>query len=448
MYNPKIDAYCESIDSAFLDYMTKSCNVKNMCDRVSNGLNKIGEELPKVNGEPVKTFNVIMVDGKNDFCGIKVYPDTKTAGYVFRTMPDKTLVEFCKSWLVTIDTYTVEIDANCFNKQKLNFSNKELTAMLLHEIAHIVYGSTVPETIYNSYMIHRQELKYGKTSIVNRALQVFYTIPALLACGYHVLRTGLDGKKEEYIADKLFGVESYRPYLYSAIDKIIRAYGTSTYLNKKEFTKVIDNLIAQNNVNITELATRRRIIKDDLLYQSANTHSKTIRKAYIDILKTLGIGFADRYTNAIIATESLFEDIDNGKTNLNGILNTVKIVDTDTTAASVMEGAFQAKECCGCCCGRSPKMPTGYDIDMVAVTIDKIHSNLDRMAVLDELYSLQQKLDTYTEYTKTNNLYDSQKYKIDRYAKTINDYIDAVKSKDIPVTIYNEIVNYPNDYSH
>lgn len=445
MNNPKIEAYCDSIDNTFLDYMTKNCNSNELSTRLAVNLAKISSE---VQPQKPKSFKVILVNGKNDFCGIKVYPDINKLKLIYDKFDKVSLTEFCKSWIILVDDYIVEIDENCFDKHTLNFTNKELTAILLHELGHVAYSSTVPETIYNSYMVHREELKFGRASAVRIAQQFFYAIPTLIACGTHVIRSGIDGRKEEYIADRLFGISTYKPHLYSAIDKIIRAYGTSLYLSKNDYNKKIDNLIAQNNVNISELATRRRTIKDDILYQSANTHSKTLRKAYIDIMKHLGIGFADRYTNATVATESLFEDLDSGKCKLNGILNTIKFVDTDLAFTKVLENAFSSKanECC-CDCKYTPKMPTSYDIELVALDVDKIHSNIDRMSVLEELYKLSEKLNNYISYASNTGIYESNKYKIDKCKKSIDDLIEATKLKEVEVTRMLDFVDHPTDYS-
>ena len=197
-------------------------------------------------------------------------------------------------------------------------------------------------------------------------------------------------------------------------------------------------------MNIKELSTRRRLIKDELLYQSANTHSKTLRKVYIEIMTKLGIGFTDRYTNATIATEALLEDIDSGKIKLNGLLNTVRMIN----AGPAFECAFGSNKCEVCCCGKfNGKLPTPYDVESVALNIAKIHTNLDKLAVLDELYALQEKAESYSDYAKQNNLYDIYKFKIDECMSVIKKLIDDTQTKDVTVTKFNNLLEYPNDYS-
>ena len=136
------------MDNAFLDYMTKNCNSNELITRISSSLSKISAEL-----KMTKEFKVILINGKSDFCGIKVYPDIAKLKSLYANLDKTSLVEFCKDWLVVVDNYIVEIDENCFDKHRLNFTNKELTAMLLHELGHVAFSSTIPEVIYNSYMI-------------------------------------------------------------------------------------------------------------------------------------------------------------------------------------------------------------------------------------------------------------------------------------------------------
>ena len=82
---------------------------------------------------------------------------------------------------------------------------------------------------------------------------------------------------------------------------IIKAYGTTLFSSEHDERQKVDNMFKWCNVNIKEMTTRRRLIKDDIIHQSATTHSHSLRKAYINVMRRLGIGFANKYTNAEIA---------------------------------------------------------------------------------------------------------------------------------------------------
>ena len=84
---------------------------------------------------------------------------------------------------------------------------------------------------------------------------------------------------------------------------------------------------------------------------------------------------------------------------------------------------------------------------LLRLNVDKIHSNIDRLATLDELYKLKEKLDTFTSYVQSNGIYDTYKFKIDRCSNKLNELIDGTKSKEVSVTKFSEILKYPTDYS-
>lgn len=443
MTNPKIEAYCESIDNAFFDYMSKNSNDAELCKRLGIYLEKISDEL-----KFHKKFTVEIINGRDEFCGMKVYPDLSSLTKIYNKLDEKSSIKICKDWLVDIDKYVIEIDKNIFNTQIINFNNKELTAMLLHELGHVAFSSTIPEIIYNSYRIHKTELKYGDKNAVRTAQQIFYTVPTMIACGMHVMRTGVSGNREEYIADKIFGIDSYKIHLYNAIDKIIRAYGNTIFANEHESRQKVDNVFKWCNISIKEMATRRRIIKNDVLYQSASTHSKSIRKAYVNIMTRLGIGFTDRYTNAEIVTEQVFADIDSGKLPINGILNMIKIVDNPNTAVGVLENALSRSFEPATEARKEKKIdpPSDYDIDNIDIEIDRIQNHYDRMYVLDLIYTKIDQINDYTEYCKNHGTYNIHKARIKSQLDRLEKLRITVLNKRIVTSKYKLFVEYPEGY--
>lgn len=443
MNNPKVEAYCLSMDNAFFDYMSKKISDSELCKRLSIYLGKISEEL-----NFKKTFIVELIDGKNDFCGMKVYPDQSCINRLYDKIDTKNGTKFCREWLVDIDRYVVEIDKNVFNSYIISFNNKELTAMLLHELGHVAFSTDIAEVVFNSYRMNRIDLKYGEKQPVRIAQQVFYTIPTIVACGMHVARTGIDGHREEYIADKIFGIESYKIHLYNAIDKIIKAYGTTLFSSEHDERQKVDNMFKWCNVNIKEMTTRRRLIKDDIIHQSAMTHSHSLRKAYINVMRRLGIGFANKYTNAEIATEQVFESIDKGELPINGLLQHVNVVDTKDTSVGVLESALKhafepATESIK---NKKPEMPSDYDIDNIMIEIDRIQNHYDRMYVLDLIYAKIDQINNFAEYTKNYGSYGMYKTKLKRQLDTLEKCRLAVLNKRITTSKYKLFVEYPDGY--
>lgn len=442
MNNPKVEVYCTGIDNAFLAYMSKSCTEEELCKRLATYAKNISEALGFK-----KKFNVTLIDGKNEFLGMSVYPTLPELDKVYEKIDATSLEKFCKSWLIDIAEYNIEIDKNCFNKQVIGFNNRELTAMLLHELAHIAFHSGKAEMIYDSYKIHRSELRSGEKKATRIAQQVMYAIPTIIACSIHAYHTGFDGRREEYIADKVMGIDSYSQDLLNAIDKIVRAYGTSILPSEAYEKQKIDNTIKWCNLNITEMSTRRRLIKNDIIYASANTKSKSLRKAYVNLMAKLGIGFNDKYTNMEIATETVFDRIDSGEYPITGLLEHVKIVDTES-----YNGALEHAVECALKYSVAmesiikPKLPSDYDIDMIAVEIDRMQNHHDRLYVLDLIYAKIDQINNFMEYTKNAGTFNTYKNKCASQLKRLDQLRLELLNKRVSTAGYKVIVNYPQGY--
>ena len=446
MSNPQVESYCQNIDDLFLQYESHSINDATLCRRLANYLHQISTCL-----KFPKEFEVIIIDGKNEFMGISVYPDYSDLNNVFAKLDETSGAKFCRDWIVNIHKYIIEIDKNVFDKTIIGFNNKEFTAMLLHELSHVAFSNKKSEIIYNSYKINRASLKFGEKNAVRASQRMLYAIPALIACGMHNLTVGRNGNKEEYICDQIFGIDSYKIHLHNALDKIIRAYGTTIVDNSKMAEQKVDNIVKWCNCNISELSTRRRLLKDDITYQSASTHSKQIRKAYLNVMAKLGIGMADKYTHNEIATEEVLDRIDSGELKLSGLLQQYTIIDTDIKATQALESvintalrqdivteSFKSK--------KPPKLPSDYDIDIISVEIDKIENHYDRMYVLDLIYNKIDQISEFIEYCEATGTYNKYKFKCESQLKALEKLRLAVLDKRTVQSDLKFYVNYPKGY--
>lgn len=446
MNDPRMDAYCKGIDNAFLDFESKKCDSDELCKRLSIYCKDISAALGYK-----KKFNVIMIDGKNEFYGMSVYPSLSELDKVFKKIDVTSLDKFCNSWIVDIQEYTIEIDKNLFDKSIIAFNNRELTAMLLHELAHVAFHSTKAEVIYDSYKMHRIELKSGEKNATRVAQQIFYTIPTIVACGSHVYKVGITGHGEEFLADKILGMDEYKGDLYNATGKIVRTYGTSAITSESDQKQKADNLMKWCNLNILEISTRRRVLKNDIIFASAGTKSKMLRKAYVNLMTKLGIGFSDKYTNIEIATESVFDKIDTGELKTEGLLaGRLKVIDKST---GMLEHAIEsakntvAMESFDNSRNKQNALPSDYDIDMIAIEIDKCQNHNDRIHALDLIYAKLEQIQEFVEYAKYYNTYNRYKTKTDQQIKKLNQLREKVLHMKGSGTNYSMMyVEYPKGY--
>lgn len=122
---------------------------------------------------------------------------------------------------IRLVNYTIEIDSHLFNPV-LGLTGKEITAMLLHEVGHVVNDSTPihnarqyldeylaknNETIKMTDSYHYREiLAYALKDFVSKDRSIFYT-----------------SNVDEVLADDFVRAYGYGSYLESAIQKVIRS---------------------------------------------------------------------------------------------------------------------------------------------------------------------------------------------------------------------------------
>lgn len=134
-----------------------------------------------------------------------------------------------------IDAYYLELDSKLFDPM-LGLTEKELTAIIIHEIGHIVYRiETIDEV---KKQIDMYMVKSGDTIALNNTSKSY---KELLAYGLKdsIMKTGSLFSKlgnDEIIADSYVVACGYGPYLETAIKKITTS---ATYLNKSVDNRLI-----------------------------------------------------------------------------------------------------------------------------------------------------------------------------------------------------------------
>lgn len=198
--------------------------------------NKISEILKTITG---LEFSVSVIQSKdtnnNDAMWVmSVYPEISTIDKIINninSMDDKTIQKLWEKNKV----WTIEIDQRIFFNSSL-FTSREMSAMLLHEIGHVIYSNSITSRISNilNYEIAKnRHLYHGvvKTGIFRSML----SLPILNLC---VSSQSKDKSlKNEIKADKFAAMAGYRKELESAFTKIIN-YSKGVYGS----TDIDDNL--------------------------------------------------------------------------------------------------------------------------------------------------------------------------------------------------------------
>ena len=445
----QIENCVTSIEKAFFDKLSKRLNDAEFCKRLSTILS-----TADINGAN-KTFEVSLIDGKADFAGMCVYPDmSQFSALITATLAKDEPAEtsyrsFCDHWFKDINKYCIEIDKNCFDRYSINLTPQELTAMLLHEMSHVAYSDRTMEKFYRSYKINKAQLTRQEASIAKVAMSSFYILPGIIACSAHKMGSGPNGLREEYLCDKVFGLKDYQEHLVSAMDKIMRVYGTNAVYDNGISERKIGANIKWCNFQINEMEFRRDALKRDMVNMASSTHSKFTKNAIIYIMGALGFGFKDKYTGNVVAMESIVEGLSNGTIPVQGFYTAYDIFDKPKETAAFETAIRCAKQSFAkeSLIRKEPKLPKGFDVDMIDIEIDKVETHQDRIYVLDLIYAREEEINEYIEfYGEHSQQVRANHTKIDKYRKRLADMRSRLLAKHTIDTGYKLWVKYPEGY--
>lgn len=440
-----IDRIATSIEKTFFDYLAKSINDAELCKRLSDILSSAD-----INGVR-RTYTVDIIDGKSEFLGMCVYPDMGEYSSVILDLygSDLRYEQFCRSWFTSINHYYIELDKNLFDRTIINFTPQELTAMLLHELSHVAFSDKTTEKLYKAYVVHKNHINKHERGLTKVALSTLYVVPGMIACTAHKANTGKNGMREEYICDKVFGLRGYQEHLVSALDKIVKAYGTKFVLDDGTSDKKLEASMRWVDFNIDNIVSRRDALGREIVNMSSATRSKYAKDSFLTITRRLGIGARDRYTGKLIAMESVLDEIYNGDLLYNEVLTKYDFVD-DIKAVSALEMAVKcgnAKEAMESLIRKKPKMPNGYDIDSIMIEIDRVRTHTDRLYVLDLIYAKRSQIEEFVEfYGEDSPEVEKYRPKIDAYNKQLDEMTARLLNKHSLEKTYKVFVKCPEGY--
>ena len=131
--------------------------------------------------------------------------------------------------------WTIEIDARLLNGQNISCTNRELTAILLHEIGHVVYSTSITNriSIILKYEIMKTKIS-NRMMVKDRIFSRILSLPILDTCISDGKRNG-SSIREEIKADTFAKKMGYSKELFSVLTKLMnnKLYTNKDTLNEK-----------------------------------------------------------------------------------------------------------------------------------------------------------------------------------------------------------------------
>ena len=411
----------KNIESCFTDLKEKSTNttaLKNIESQLKDVFHK-NITVQVVNTKPTDTFFVM-----------SIFPEQSTLNKVVECIVNQQPDEMVKKVWDSTENWTIEIDKRILTGNPISLTAEELTALVLHEIGHIVYSNALPHRI-----THVMKLEYARASmnvkalLNNKLFQKLLSLPIVNGCTYDNYKTK-DNIKDELKADVFVTKMGYSDALETALTKFIGS--------RKDIKKDI-NKTSQNVYNDMKRVTlfsldcienfekrKAKLVQKNLSKLLLNTPSKYIG----NVIRSIELGLTKTHNDSMDSDETRMEYVEESANN---------IID-EFIALEFFE-----------IIGKKLKRINPIEIDYIEMEIDKIRTNDDKMLLLSYTYSKINKVQYYLDILNSPKY--SKKYRIPNskeelllFKKRLEELKNRIIRYKIPEIKYGIHIQYPSGY--
>lgn len=391
-------------------------------DNDTAALRNIADALASVMN---RTFSVTTIHptNKSQECMVmSVYPDESVLDRLVEAIvTEQKDAIIAKIWNDTTK-WNIEIDTRILTSDA-NLTEKELTALILHEVGHIVYSNTIPMRIAKII-----RLEFVSTSIVNKELlkDTFFSkllyIPLINACAANRHKASI---KTEMNADKYVMQCGYGKDLASAIDKIIILAGTDIHPDKE--MKELAGFSVDSIINLQK--RQNNLVKRNMLTLAMATPSR-FAKGVIDKIST---GLSGNKDPRGAVTEAVREQYISDK--IDSI--TKKLYDSDVFTESIFNRVHKMKRI------------DPADIDYIGLEVNNIKTNDDKMMIVSYIYNKMDIIDYYIALIDSKNpqyIIPHTRESLVQMKERLEAYRTMAIDRKLPTVNYGINIQFPAGY--
>lgn len=392
--------------------------IKNKED-IANNLSKISTVIKRSFD---LTFNMSIVENDtNHFFGMNIYPSKDTISEIVDVILNakphtEVIVELWRKNTI----WYVEIDSLLLYDNTLNANPAEMTAVLLHEVGHVIYSNTIPQRVNSILRYQVMTMGYNiKKLCENNKIRKIFDLVFVEACSsknFHY-----NNIHSERVADNFVVTMGYGQELDNFITKLISSKGNGLINRTNEDINGDIKVIVMWSIdNIGELEFRKTKLKHSIQTELYRNPSHYVRSIFESIKHSFFGNDANTYKNMI--TEQF-------------ILDTKKKIMTE----SILDWFDPI--------GNVKKI-NQIDLDMILIEVDKIENNDDRIYVLDRLYDKLELVDTSLDLINKG-----QAVKVKQSKQTLMSFKtqlektrDRIMQLQVKEKQYGVFIKYPKGY--
>ena len=380
----------------------------------------ISDALHSLTGKNI-SVNTISPTSKNQECVVMcIYPDETVIDKIMLYIAaNRESTDVISSMWAQSSVWTVEIDTRILTNMDL--TERELTALLMHEIGHVIYSGTVPRRITNII-----RFEYAKSPMITKAYlkdDIFskvLTFPVLHSCGMNSHITDKSTIKDEIKADSYSINAGYGKDLASAIDKII------IYAGECDYKKDMNDLMGFSVDTLMSLQKRQNnIVRKNMAKMIISTPSNYARKAITKISNM----FNGNPNSKTSVTEKVQQDF------------IQKRFDKVSEEFYATEGLFNRVH-------RLDKIDPA-DIDYIGLEVNNIKCNDDKMMIVSYIYNKLEIIDYYISIIDSKNpkyIVPHTRESLVRMREALDNFRIAAINKKIPDVKYGINIQFPTGY--
>ena len=363
------------------------------------------------------------------FFVMSIFPDESTLDAVVRCIVEEKNDEIIRKIWNETNNWTIEIDNRLFNENYIQLTSQEMTALLLHELGHMIYSNSIPQRISKVMKLEYARASIGIKAVLKDSLfSKILTLPILNACTYDNYKTKDDIRKE-LKADVFVVKMGYGKYLESALEKFIETNKVDTSKN-----------IGKTSQDVYSDMKGVTLFSIGIIENFKDRKSVLAKKKLAD----LGGRVPSSYINKFIFK------IDKDLTKSNGgMTDSDKMKHIEEAVNDIIDGAymkeffiFNTKKL---------KRIDPRDIDYIELQSQSIKSNNDRMILVNYIYTKLDLIEYYIKilespkYSKKYDIPDSIE-KLKSYRQRLLKVRDYVMNYKIPEVKYGIDITYPVGY--
>lgn len=389
----------------------------------------IEKELHACTGD---TFYIRVVENTSSgpMFVMSVFPQESTIDKILSSIASgKTSSDVVESLWKRNSVWTIEIDDTIIRPGSyINASEKELTAILIHELGHVAQSNSVATRI-----ITILQYEYARTSTQTKLMmrdKIFRSImsvPIINACIGDQKGSNV---KEEMKADKMVKKYGYERYLTSVMDRVIKHQN----FKSNDPDKSMEYTTRQSFQMLDDLRLRRnKLVKNRLKRLQESTPSPYIR----DFL-------GDTYANLFVEENRL--------SNISGLQKRVLESKKEKYIKESMEMAAKNYYKEFTLFGKKKLEPvTQYDLDYIAMKITMIRKDADKLMLLSYIHNKLDMVHFYMDILE--DPVESKRYKVPhnmKYLKDIEKQLENLRMEvlrfKVPPKQPDIFIGYPQGY--